>query len=155
MFLFRSEKKLGHKQTTLVGFVIAIMSLLITAIIAYMPPLVIGFLYKAGVGHLELYFILFNVVLFLSLQALVLFGFPIFYAKDKNDHMAGFQILLYGLMWMILLFTAVVLLSTQLFAVKTPSVDDLQSVLGGETSTSTVPTGTTDVTTDPSSEATK
>ncbi len=133
MFLFRSEKKLGHKQTTLVGFVIAVMSLLITAIIAYMPPLVIGFLYRSGIGHLELYFILFNVVLFLSLQALVLFGFPIFYAQDKKDHMAGFQILLYGLMWMIILFTAVILVSSQLFSTKTLSVDDLQSALGDQT----------------------
>ncbi len=141
MFLFRSEKKLGHKQTTLVGFVIGVMSLLITAIIAYMPPMVIGFLYKEGIGHLELYFILFNVVLFLSLQALVLFGFPIFYAQDKKDHMAGFQILLYGIMWMVILFTAVILVSSQLFSTKTLSVDDLQSALGGETEVTNLETG--------------
>lgn len=155
MFLFRSEKKLGHKQTATVGFVIGVMSLLITAIIAYLPPLVIGFLYKAGIGHIELYFILFNVVLFLSLQALVLFGFPIFYAQDKKDHMAGFQILLYGLMWMVILFTVIVLISAQFFATKTLSVDDLQSALGGSAA-GTVETGsetTTDVPT--GTEATK
>lgn len=132
MFLFRSHKKLGHKQTSVVGFVIAVMSLLITAIIAYVPPVILGFLYKNGIGNLELYFILFNVVLFLSLQALVLFGFPIYYAQDKKDHNTGFQVLLYGLMWMVILFVAVVLLSAQFFAVKTLSVDDIQKTLQTE-----------------------
>lgn len=127
MFLFRSRKTLGHKQTTVVGFVIAVISLLITAMIAYVPPAIIGFMYKAGIGNLELYFILFNVVLFLSLQSLVLFGFPIYYAQDKKDHNTGFQVLLYGLMWMVILFAAIVLISSQFFGTKTLSIDDLQT----------------------------
>ncbi|MBI4127410.1 hypothetical protein HY463_01755 [Candidatus Peregrinibacteria bacterium] len=129
MFLFRSHKKLGHKQTSVVGFVIAVMSLLITAILAFVPPKILSYLYQAGIGNLELYFILFSVVLFISLQALVLFGFPIFYAQDKKDHNTGFQVLLYGLMWMVILFAAVVLISSQFFATKTLSLDDLQSTL--------------------------
>lgn len=143
MFLFRSEKKLDHKHTTVIGFVIAVMSLLITGFIAYVPPAIIAFMYQAGVARLELYFVLFNVILFLLLQFFVLFGFPLFYAADKDDHKTGFQILLYAIMWMIVLFSVIILISTQFFAQKVPSLDDLSGALQQVQTEAPVSEGTT------------
>ena len=42
---------------------------------------------------------------------------------------------------MVILFTAVILVSSQLFSTKTLSVDDLQSALGGETEVTNLETG--------------
>jgi hypothetical protein len=120
MFLFKKHKKLAHKQTAIVGFVLAVMSILVTAVIVYGFPLFTAWLYVNGVYALDLFLLGFILVLFLSLQALILFGFPLFYAQDKKSHMTGFQILLYALGWMIVL---VGLLSVLAVGLTEPEMD--------------------------------
>lgn len=103
MFLFKKHKNLGHKQTAMIGFVLAVMSLLVTALIVYGFPIFSSWLYMNGIYQLDLFLIAFTMILFLSLQALILFGFPLYYAQDKKSHMTGFRILLYALGWMVVL----------------------------------------------------
>jgi len=103
MFLFKKHKNLAHKQTAIIGFVLAVMSILVTALVVYGFPLFTAWLYINGVYALDLFLLAFIIVMFLALQALILFGFPIFYAQDKKSHMTGFQILLYALGWMIVI----------------------------------------------------
>lgn len=132
MFLFRREKSITHKQSAMIGFVLAVMSLLATAIIAYVPPLVVQFLYTSGVAHLELFFFLMCIVVFLAVQGLILFGFPIYYAQDKKSHMTGFQILVYALLWMLGIFLLVTILSSALYdSNDTMGIDDLNLVAPG------------------------
>lgn len=118
----------------MIGFVLAVMSLLATAIIAYVPPLVVQFLYTSGVAHLELFFFLMCIVLFLAVQGLILFGFPLYYAQDKKSHMTGFQILVYALAWMIGIFLLVTVLSSVLYdSNESVNLDDLNlTVPAGE-----------------------
>ena len=111
MFLFKKHKKLVHKQTALVGFVLAVMSILVTAVVVYGFPIFTAWLYVNGVYALDLFLLGFILILFLSLQALILFGFPLFYAQDKKCHMTGFQILLYALGGMILLVALISVLA--------------------------------------------
>ncbi len=111
MFLFKSHKRLGHKQTALVGFVLAVMSILVSAILVYGFPLLTAWLYINGVYVLNLFLLAFGVTLFLALQGLILFGFPLYYAQDKKSHMTGFQILLYAVGWMIAIVGIVTLLA--------------------------------------------
>lgn len=116
----------------MIGFVLAVMSLLATAIIAYVPPLVVQFLYTSGVAHLELFFFLMCIVVFLAVQGLILFGFPIYYAQDKKSHMTGFQILVYALLWMVGIFLLVTILSSALYdSNDTMGIDDLNLVAPG------------------------
>jgi hypothetical protein len=132
MFLFRREKSITHKQSAMIGFVLAVMSLLATAIIAYVPPLVVQFLYTSGVAHLELFFFLMCIVVFLAVQGLILFGFPIYYAQDKKSHMTGFQILVYAIIWMMGIFFLVTVLSSALYdSNESVNLDDLNLVAPG------------------------
>lgn len=132
MFLFRREKSITHKQSAMIGFVLAVMSLLATAIIAYVPPLVVQFLYTSGVAHLELFFFLMCIVVFLAVQGLILFGFPIYYAQDKKSHMTGFQILVYAILWMMGIFFLVTILSSALYdSNESVNLDDLNLVAPG------------------------
>ena len=103
MFLFKKYKSFNQKQTAIVGFVLAVMSILVTAVVVYGFPQLSGWLYANGIYQLDLFLLAFVVILFLSAQGLILFGFPLYYAQDKKSHMTGFQILLYALGWMILL----------------------------------------------------
>jgi hypothetical protein len=111
MFLFQSHKNLNHKQSSLVGFVLAILSLLSSSILVYSFPLILEQLYQAGVFHLDLLLIAVWVTFFFSIQGLILFGFPLFYVQDKKSHMTGFQILVYALMWLFFLMLILMLLS--------------------------------------------
>ncbi len=116
----------------MIGFVLAVMSLLATAIIAYVPPLVVQFLYTSGVAHLELFFFLMCIVVFLAVQGLILFGFPIYYAQDKKSHMTGFQILVYAIIWMMGIFFLVTVLSSSLYdSNESVNLDDLNLVAPG------------------------
>lgn len=103
MFLFKRHKKFTHRNSSLVGFVLAVMSVLSTAIIVYALPIFGAWLNVNGVFHLDLFLLAFAMVLFLAVQGLLLFGFPLYYAQDKKSHMTGFQILIYALMWMVLI----------------------------------------------------
>lgn len=127
MFLFRRHKTLSHKQCSTIGFVLAILSLLSIALITFAFPRLGGWLNMQGIFHLDFFLLGFMFTLFVSLQALLLFGFPLYYAQDKKSHMTGFQILLYALMWMVILVGVVILLFVVLGggAEAVPSVSDL------------------------------
>ena len=87
------------------------MSILVSAILVYGFPLLTAWLYINGVYVLNLFLLAFGVTLFLALQGLILFGFPLYYAQDKKSHMTGFQILLYAVGWMIAIVGIVTLLA--------------------------------------------
>lgn len=130
MFLYRTHKTISHKQASLIGFTLAVISLLVTAIVAYLPPLVVSLLYTKGISHLEIFFFLICIVLFLVVQGLLFFGIPLWYANEKKNNMTGFQIVVYGLFWMLVLYALVAVVSGFLFSTNTP-VMDLNS-LGGQ-----------------------
>ena len=115
MFLFKSHKTLSHKQSSVIGFVLAVMSILVSVILIYGLPFLLGFLRGNGVLQLDLYLIAMTITLFFSIQGLLLFGFPLFYAKDKKSHMTGFQILIYAQLWMLVMTAIIVVLSLALF----------------------------------------
>lgn len=125
MFLYKSHKKLDHKQTSIVGFVIAVISILTSVVIVYGLPLVVALLNRGGIYHLDLFLLALAVVLFLSIQGLLLFGFPLFYAHDKKSHMTGFQILIYAQVWMLVIGLIITVVSLALFQTAPVSVSDL------------------------------
>lgn len=101
MFLYKSHKKISHKESAVIGFVLAVMSLLVSVVLGYLVPAFQAWLSFNGIFHLDIFLVLFAVTVFFAAQGLILFGFPLFYAKDKKSHMTGFQILVYALLWMI------------------------------------------------------
>lgn len=107
MFFFKS-KTISNRQTLVIGFVLAVLSMLSMGIITYVLPMVGAWLNANGVTELDLFYTAFIFVFLMSVQALLLFGFPLYYAQDQKSHMTGFRILLSALMWMIVLmaFTA-------------------------------------------------
>lgn len=125
MVFFRRHKALNHKQCSTIGFVLAVLSLLTTAILTFVFPRMGAWLNASGVFHMDFFLLAFMFTLFVSLQALLLFGFPLFYVHDKKSHMTGFQILLYALMWMILMVGGAVLLFGSLAP---EAVTNIQSV---------------------------
>jgi hypothetical protein len=114
MVFFRRHKALNHKQCSTIGFVLAVLSLLTTAVITFVFPRVGAWLNASGVYHLDFFLLAFMFTLFMSIQALLLFGFPLYYVHDKKSHMTGFQIMLYALMWMILMVLGAVVLFSSL-----------------------------------------
>lgn len=124
MFLFRRHKKLGHKETALIGFVLAVMSILVIAIVVYGFPILSAWLYVNGVYALDLFLLAFIMTIFFSLQGLILFGFPLYYAQDKKSHMTGFRILLYALAWMVLIVGIIAVLAVVLGKQDTYNMDD-------------------------------
>lgn len=94
----------------MIGFVLALISVLTMALMTYIFPHFGAWLNNNGVYQLDLFLLVFFVTVFLSVQGLLLFGFPLYYAQDKKSHMTGFQILLYTLMWMVLLVLAISLM---------------------------------------------
>lgn len=125
MFLFKSFKKLDHKQCSMIGFVLAVMSILVTAIVGYGAPLLVGTLQAAGLFHLEIFVWGLALVIFFSSQGLLLFGFPLYYVHDKKSHMTGFQILLYALMWIVLTSAVIFLVSGLLFHTEPVALQEL------------------------------
>lgn len=140
MFLYKNRKKLGHKQTSIIGFVLAVFSLLVSAIVVYIFPNLGAWLNMNSVFSLDLFLLVFMVVVFLSLQGLILFGFPLYYAQDKKSHMTGFQILLYAIMWMIIIvlvlsfiFVQMAKQDAQSFDLDDFAVEEIESVESVET----------------------
>ena len=100
VFLFRKHKSISHKQASLIGFVLALMSVLSTllvSVLGFYSFRMVSFSFSPG---MSVFILLFWLTVFFSVQGLLLFGFPLFYAQDKKSHMTGFQILLYALLWM-------------------------------------------------------
>ncbi len=85
----------------MIGFVLAILSLLTTGLAVFIFPLFGAWLNVHGVYELDLFLLAFIFIFFCAVQGLLLFGFPLYYAQDKKSHMTGFRILFYALVWMI------------------------------------------------------
>ncbi len=143
MFLFKSHKTLSHRQCTIIGFVLAVLALLVMAIIVYGYPVLAAWLNVNGVYQLDMFIFVFSFLLLLSLEALILFGFPLYYAQDKKSHMTGFQILLYALMWMVILMAIIMIFSVQLLKTDVEQFDLSDFQFDTTESTDTTPTDTT------------
>lgn len=85
----------------MIGFVLAVISMLTTAIMFFGFPLFSAWLDKHGVPGLELFLLGIAFVVFCAIQGLLLFGFPLYYAQDQKSHMTGFRILAYAILWMV------------------------------------------------------
>jgi hypothetical protein len=116
MVFFRRHKALNHKQCSVIGFVLAVISLLSTAVITFVFPRMGAWLNLNGVYHLDFFLLAFMFTLFAAVQGLLLFGFPLYYAQDKKSHMTGFQIMLYSLLWMMVIVAVVIMLYVMLGA---------------------------------------
>lgn len=127
--LFFKSKTLSHRQTAMIGFVLAIISLLVTSLTVFIFPLFGAWLNVNGVYDLDLFLLVFFFTMFCSLQGILLFGFPLYYAQDKKSHMTGFQILLYALAWMVLL---VLLVGAFLIPLKSQTSYTLEDLEGLE-----------------------
>ncbi|MBT4384697.1 hypothetical protein HOD30_03035 [Candidatus Peregrinibacteria bacterium] len=114
MFLFRHHKQITHKQASLIGFVLALMSLLSTVVILTVGSLFSAWLYANLLFDLGTYLLMFGFTFFMAVQGLILFGFPLYYAQDKKSHMTGFQILLYALFWMVVIVAVLGLLGVMI-----------------------------------------
>ena len=109
----------------MIGFVLALISVLTMALMTYIFPHFGAWLNNNGVYQLDLFLMVFFVTVFLAVQGLLLFGFPLYYAQDKKSHMTGFQILLYALMWMVLLGLAVSLILIPVNKQKAYTLDEV------------------------------
>ncbi len=110
---FFKSKVVTNKEAFGIGFVLAVLSLLVMAFGVFAFPKVGIWLNSQGVVELDFFLMVFVFVFLCALQALILFGFPLYYARDAKSHMTGFRILLFTLLWMLVLF-----LFTALLAVK-------------------------------------
>ncbi len=124
MFFFKS-KAITHKQAAMIGLVLAFISLLTMGVMSYVFPHFGAWLNDNGVYQLDLFLLVFFVTVFLAVQGLLLFGFPLYYAQDKKSHMTGFQILVYTLMWMVGLVLAISLIMIPLNKQKAYTMEDL------------------------------
>ena len=130
MFFFKDKVFTTH-QTAIIGFVLAIFSMLVTAFTVFVLPLLGTYMNKNGVSSLDLFYLAFCITFFLSMQGLVLFGFPLYYAQDKKSHMTGFKILIFAILWMVLLTGALAVCAVKLQSV---TVDDysLEDMMGAQ-----------------------
>lgn len=139
MFFFKS-KTITNRQTLGIGFVLAVLSMASMGLVMYILPMVGAWLNANGVTELDLFYTAFIFVILMSTQALLLFGFPLYYAQDQKSHMTGFRILLATLLWMIVImaFTALVFVKIHQSQEQSFSVDSFPGVQQG--TTDTVPT---------------
>jgi hypothetical protein len=130
MFFFKDKSFTTH-QTAIVGFALAIFSMLITAFTVFVLPLLGAYMNKNGVSSLDLFYLAFCITFFLSMQGLILFGFPLYYAQDKKSHMTGFKILIFAILWTLLLTVALAVCTVKMQSV---NVDDysLEDMMGDQ-----------------------
>lgn len=107
--IFKS-KNFTTKQILSVGFVLAVLSMGSLALSVIVLPMFGLWMNMHNVTQLDFFFTAFIFVFLCASQALILFGFPLYYAQDQKSHMTGFRILLSTLMWMLalMLFAGVV-----------------------------------------------
>jgi hypothetical protein len=122
MFLFRHHKQITHKQASLIGFVLGLMSLLSSVIILTVGAFFSAWLYANLLFDLGTYLLMFGFTFFMAIQGLILFGFPLYYAQDKKSHMTGFQILIYALFWMVVIVGLLGLLGVMLSGTPAPAL---------------------------------
>jgi len=123
--LFFKSKSISHRQAAMIGFVLAVLSLLTTAMVVFIFPLFGAWLNTLGVYQLDVFLLACVFVVFCAIQGLLLFGFPLYYAQDKKSHMTGFRILCYSLMWMVAM---VLLVGLLLIPMSQPSAYNLQDL---------------------------
>lgn len=98
--IFKS-KTITNKQTLTVGFVLAVVSMLSLGVSVVLLPMFGVWLNVNGVTQLDFFFTAFIFTFLCASQALILFGFPMYYAQDQKSHMTSLRILLCTLMWML------------------------------------------------------
>lgn len=111
----------------MIGFVLAVLSLLTTSVVVFVFPLFGAWLNNNGVYNLDIFLMAFFFTIFVAAQGLILFGFPLYYAQDKKSHMTGFQILVYALLWMLGLVLVVGLIFVPLRGQTTYTLDELST----------------------------
>lgn len=116
----------------MIGFVLALMSLLTIGITVFLFMQVGEWLYQNGIYSMDLFFVVFFVTLFLAVQGILLFGFPLYYAQDKKSHMTGLRILVWALLWMLGLVFVSSLILVPLTGQESFSLEQLESELGTE-----------------------
>jgi hypothetical protein len=147
MFFFKS-KTISNRQTLVIGFVLAVLAMLSMGVVTYVLPMVGAWLNSNGVTELDLFYTAFIFVFLMSTQALLLFGFPLYYAQDQKSHMTGFRILLATLLWMLVLmaFTALVFVKIHQSELQSMSLDAYPTMQDNGTVDYPVDTGATDTT---------
>ncbi len=85
------------------GFVLALISMLSLALVVILMPFFGTWMNVNGLVELDVFYTAFILIFVLATQALILFGFPLYYAQDQKSHMTGFRILIFTLMWMVIL----------------------------------------------------
>lgn len=117
----------------MIGFVLAVLSMLSMGIVTYVLPMGGAWLNSNGVTELDLFYTAFIFVFLMSTQALLLFGFPLYYAQDQKSHMTGFRILLATLLWMLVLmaFTALVFVKMHQSEMDSMSLDTYPTMQDG------------------------
>ncbi len=98
----------------MIGFVLAVISTVTSWVVMYLIPLIMGWIHSQMVFSLDGLLLGFGVVLFLGVQGILLFGFPLHYAQDKKDNMTGFQIIVYELIWVTVIMAIATALSVAL-----------------------------------------
>lgn len=131
-FSFFKSKTITNKQALAIGLVLGLISMLTLSLTLVLMPLFGAWLNMNGVYELDFLFTAFIFIFICSTQALILFGFPLYYAQDRKSHMTGFRILIFTLMWMVVLMgiTGVLFVQMNSSSVDTYSLDsfDMESV---------------------------
>lgn len=101
------NKTFTNKEVLAVGFVLAVLSMLSMAISVILLPMFGLWMNVHGVMQLDFFFTAFIFIFLCGTQALILFGFPMYYAQDQKSHMTSLRILLCTLMCMLALMVFV------------------------------------------------
>lgn len=118
-FSFFQTKTITNKKALGIGFVLAVLSLFVMAFAAFAVPAMGYWLNSRGVVELDFFLMIFVFFFTCALQALILFGFPLYYARDAKTHMTGFRILLFTLLWSLVLFLLVALIAVKMHTLNT------------------------------------
>lgn len=79
--------------------VLGLISILFTGVFSSFALWFIKWMNAQGIYEMDLFLIAVFLTIYLAVQGLLLFGFPLYYVQDKKSHMTGFQILVYTLIW--------------------------------------------------------
>jgi hypothetical protein len=100
--IFKS-KKFTNKELLALGFVLAVFSMASLGLSVVLLPMFGLWMNMNGVMQMDFFFTAFIFTFLCATQALILFGFPMYYAQDQKSHMTALRILLCTLMWMVAL----------------------------------------------------
>lgn len=128
-FSFFKSKTITNRQALAIGLVLGLISMLTLSLTLVLMPLFGAWLNMNGVYELDFLFTAFIFIFICSTQALILFGFPLYYAQDRKSHMTGFRILIFTLMWMVVLMglTGVFFVQMNSSTVDTYSLDSFDT----------------------------